>query len=196
LKRLFDILFSIVGLIISSPIFLCVAFIIRIEDDGPVFFMQERIGRNGKKFKIFKFRSMSFIKSSENARFDAGDSSRVTKTGLIIRKTKIDELPQMLNVLKGEMSFVGPRPEVEKWVNIYSDRWKVVHQVRPGITDNASIEFRNEEDLLCRSEKPQEIYQKDILPRKLTLYEEYVRTQSFIGDIRIILRTIKAIFSK
>ena len=196
LKRIFDIFFSITGIIIASPLFVIIALIIKLEDRGPIFFKQERIGRYGKKFSICKFRSMSVLESSEKGRFDPGGRSRITKAGAILRKTKLDELPQLLNVLLGHMSFVGPRPEVEFWVNTFPLRWKLIHQVRPGITDIASIEFRNEEKELAKSSSPIDTYRTEILPKKLDLYEEYVRNQTLIGDIKIIFRTIIVVLTQ
>jgi lipopolysaccharide/colanic/teichoic acid biosynthesis glycosyltransferase len=139
---------------------------------------------------------MSVNNSSVNGTFEAGNTIRVTRVGKILRRTKADELPQLINVLKGEMSFVGPRPEVEKWVSVYPDRWAYVHQVKPGITDYASIEFRNEEEILAKSTNPEKTYQDEILPRKLELNEQYVREQSFFKDINIIFRTICIVLIK
>ncbi|GAO28538.1 bacterial sugar transferase [Geofilum rubicundum JCM 15548] len=133
---------------------------------------------------------MTVVKEAASGSFDAGDSSRVTRVGRWLRKSKIDELPQLWNVLVGDMSLVGPRPEVQKWVAVYPERWQVVHSVRPGITDNASIEFRNEEALLATSDAPETTYKEVVLPQKLALYENYVRQNSFLGDIRIIFKTI------
>lgn len=194
LKRFFDIFFSIAGLVIFLPLLVLISLIIKLEDGGPVLFCQERIGRFGKKFIILKFRSMSSVKSPASVGFEPGNKSRITKTGSIIRKTKLDELPQLLNVLKGEMSFVGPRPEVEYWVNKYPERWKQLHQLRPGITDNASIEFRNEEDVLEKASDPAREYEKNILPKKLGLYEQYINNRSLVGDFRIIIQTILTLF--
>ena len=133
---------------------------------------------------------MSVKRGTEDGSFDVGSTRRVTRFGRFLRKTKLDELPQLWNVLKGDMSLVGPRPEVRKWVQIYPERWKRVLKVKPGLTEPASIEFRNEEELLARSKNPEHTYRTVILPRKLDLYEEYVKTQSLFGDIRILFRTI------
>lgn len=196
LKRSFDIIFSIAGLAIVLPLLIIISLAIKIEDGGPVLFCQERIGRYGKKFTILKFRSMSPVKNPSSAGFEPGNKSRITKIGSILRKTKLDELPQLLNVLKGEMSVVGPRPEVEYWVNKYPERWKQVHQLRPGITDNASIEFKNEEEILEKASDPAQEYEKNILPKKLGLYEQYMYKRSLVGDFRIIIQTIFALFKK
>lgn len=190
MKRVFDLLFSIVGLILLSPVFVIISFYIKLNDQGPVFFKQERIGKNGNPFTLLKFRSMRVLDSAQKGRFDAGNNSRVTSIGKNLRKTKIDELPQLINILKGNMSLVGPRPEVKKWVDAYPERWDKVLTVLPGITDNAAIEFRNEEDLLAKSDNPEKLYLEIVLPTKLQLYEKYVDHHSFLGDIGLIFKTI------
>ena len=136
---------------------------------------------------------MKVASGKKSGSFDAGDTSRITPVGFFLRKYKLDELPQFLNVLLGDMSFVGPRPEVKQWTAVYPEKWKIVHSVKPGITDNASIEFRNEELILAESQNPLKTYKEIILPRKLDLYIDYVQTRSFWGDITIILKTIKAL---
>lgn len=160
---------------------------------GPAFFIQNRIGLKGQMFNLFKFRSMSVVSDKNKGSFDAGDGSRITPLGKILRKTKLDELPQLINVLKGDMSIVGPRPEVKQWTEVYPEKWKIVHSVKPGITDNASIEFRNEEETLSQSDDPIKTYRDVILPRKLDLYIDYVNNQSFWGDLKIIFKTIKVV---
>lgn len=196
LKRLFDILFSLSSLILLSIVFLVIALIIKLWMSGPVFFSQERVGRNGKLFNLYKFRSMSVVKETSKGNFEIGGSLRITPLGKFLRKTKLDELPQLVNVLKGEMSIVGPRPEIKKWTEVYPSKWAIVLSVKPGITDNASIEFRNEEELLAKSDHPEIAYQKEILPKKLDLYEDYIKTRSLIGDIKIILQTIFVVITK
>lgn len=136
---------------------------------------------------------MSIDKKASKGSFDAGSSLRVTKIGKVLRKTKLDELPQLWNVFKGDMSFVGPRPEVRKWVDTYPHRWKKVHQIRPGISDPASIKFRNEEEILAESEDPNKCYLEQVLPAKLELYEKYVDEQNFVYDIKLILKTIMVV---
>jgi len=136
---------------------------------------------------------MRVITGAEKGSFDAGDKSRITPLGQILRKTKLDELPQLFNVFLGEMSLVGPRPEVKAWTEVYPEKWKIVHQIRPGITDNAAILFRNEEEILATSPNPQEAYKNEILPIKLEMYLNYVHNHTFIGDLLIILYTFKAI---
>ena len=197
MKRLFDIIFSLLILVSSIPVlFVTFLFLVFDLNNGPILFIQERIGQNRKTFKIYKFRTMALSKIIANSDFDAGDISRVTKLGSILRKAKLDELPQLINVLKGDMSIIGPRPEVQQWTEVYPEKWKIVHSVKPGITDNASIEFRNEEELLAQSEDPIKTYKDEILLRKLDLYIDYVNNQSFWGDIMIILKTIKVVILK
>jgi lipopolysaccharide/colanic/teichoic acid biosynthesis glycosyltransferase len=189
-KSLFDIVFALVVLILLMPLFILIALFIKVNDNGPFFFKQERIGKNGKPFILYKFRSMSVLKEATKGQFDAGNISRVTTVGKLLRKTKMDELPQLINVIKGNMSLVGPRPEVQKWISVYPERWIKVLTVTPGMTDNASIEFRNEEDILVNSENPEKMYMEFVLPKKLEFYEEYVDNHSFFGDIKLIFKTI------
>jgi lipopolysaccharide/colanic/teichoic acid biosynthesis glycosyltransferase len=196
MKRIFDFLSSLAGLIILSPVFLIVSLLIVMSMPGPVFFRQQRIGKNGKRFRFYKFRTMRMLNEAEKGSFHAGDNSRITPLGKILRKTKLDELPQLINVLKGEMSVIGPRPEVEQCTKVYPEKWEIVHRVKPGISDNASIVFRNEEELLAASENPQETYKNEILPQKLDLYMEYVNTHTFWGDLKIIFKTIKTVIFK
>lgn len=193
MKKLFDLFFSFVGLLLFSLLFFLITIAIKLLMPGPVFFIQQRIGHHSKPFRLIKFRTMRMAAGKSSGSFDAGNNSRITPLGRFLRKTKLDELPQLINVLKGEMSFVGPRPEVKQWTEVYPEKWKIVHSVKPGITDNASIEFRNEEEILAKSEDPIKTYKEVILPRKLDLYIEYVNNRSFTGDLKIILRTIKAI---
>jgi lipopolysaccharide/colanic/teichoic acid biosynthesis glycosyltransferase len=148
---------------------------------------------DGKEFKLYKLRSMTAISNQVKNSFVPGDSSRITRLGRFLRRTKIDEIPQLCNVLKGDMSIVGPRPEIKKWTEVYPEKWAVVLSVKPGITDNASIMFYNEEELLSRSPDPEGFYQNIILPKKLDLYIDYVKNQTFYEDIGIIFRTLKTI---
>lgn len=195
-KRLFDILASAIGLALLAPLMLIIAAAVRLTSSGPALFRQTRVGRHGQDFTLRKFRTMTHKPQAARGHFDAGDASRVTRLGRFLRKTKLDELPQLLNVLAGDMSLVGPRPEVRKWVQAYPDRWAAVLAVRPGITDPASIEFRNEEDILAAAPDPQAAYRDRILPRKLDLYEQYVATRSLPRDIALIFRTFRALGSK
>jgi lipopolysaccharide/colanic/teichoic acid biosynthesis glycosyltransferase len=196
MKRIIDILVSLSGIIILFPLALIVGIIIYLNDFQPVLFKQERIGRYGNPFRLLKFRSMTTKKGVSGSSFDIGDNSRVTRIGKLLRKTKIDEIPQLINVLFGDMSIVGPRPEIKLWTEVYPDRWSIVHSVKPGITDNASIEFRNEEELLANADDSETMYKDVILPRKLDLYIKYVENQSLSGDMEIIFRTIKTVIFK
>jgi len=201
-KRHFDITASLLGLVVVSPVLLVLAALVRFACGKPVLFRQQRVGYGGRHFTMLKLRTMrcaplSFNPSSSSyntGSFEAGDISRVTRIGKFLRKWKLDEIPQLWNVLEGDMSLVGPRPEITKWVNVYRERWANVLAVYPGITDPASIEFRNEESLLAAATDPEKAYRDEILPRKLDLYEEYVRNRSFWGDIGILCRTVRALF--
>ena len=195
-KRLLDLILSIGALLVFSPLLLILALLIKASSAGPVFFRQERAGKNGRYFRIFKFRSMAVDPDAEKKGFEPGSKMRVTSIGRILRKTKLDELPQLINVIKGEMSIVGPRPEVRKYVELYPERWAIVLSIAPGITDPGSIEFRNEEDILAAAPDPEKEYIEKLLPSKLELYEKYIRTISFASDIRIIARTAAAVIFK
>jgi len=193
-KRLFDLLFVILGLVVLSPVFLVISLLIKRDDNGPVLFKQERVGLNGKPFKVLKFRTMVIDAEQQGAKVTTSGDSRITKTGQWLRKYKLDELPQLINVLKGEMSLVGPRPEVPEYVAFYSEEQKqTVLSVLPGITDLASIEFRNENELLTGSQDPVNDYREKVLPIKLAYYEQYVKERSLWIDFKLILKTIVAI---
>ena len=193
-KRLFDLFFVIPGLVLLSPIFLVISLLIKRDDNGPVLFKQERVGLNGRPFKVLKFRTMVVDAEKQGAKVTMGGDSRITQTGQWLRKYKIDELPQLINVLKGEMSLVGPRPEVPEYVAFYSEQQKkTVLSVLPGITDIASIEFRNENDLLVGSRDPIKDYKEKILPIKIAYYEEYVLKRSLWLDFKIIFKTMYVI---
>lgn len=196
MKRLFDFICSVLLLIILISPLLVISVLIKLTMPGPIFFIQERVGRSGNLFKLIKFRTMKVADGKAKGSFDAGDSSRITPLGNFLRKTKIDELPQLLNVVTGDMSLVGPRPEVKIWTEVYPEKWAIVHKVKPGITDEASITFRNEEVILKNALNPTETYKNQILPQKLALYIQYVQNQSFLGDLKIILRTIAHVIFK
>lgn len=196
MQRLFDIVCAGLGLLILSPLSLLICVAIRLDSPGPVLFRQIRVGKHNRDFVLFKFRSMTVKQGTEQGSFELGSNSRVTRIGKLLRRAKLDELPQLWNVLMGDMSLVGPRPEVRKWVDIYRERWDFVLSVRPGITDPASIEFRNEEQILAAQEKPEEFYQNILLPRKLDLYEDYVRNRSFYGDLFVLFKTFLAVLTK
>lgn len=189
-KRAFDFFVSILGLVFLSPLFVSVAIIIKLSSKGKVFYAQQRIGRDFKKFYILKFRSM---REEGGLDITSGNDPRITAIGKVIRKTKIDELPQLFNVLKGEMSLVGPRPEVEKYVNIKKDEYVKVLRVRPGITDLAAIEFRDEELILSKFENIEQGYIDIVLPKKIKFYQKYIQSITFASDISIILKTLKVI---
>jgi len=196
MKRLFDILFSSIGLILMLPAFIIIALIIMIETKGPVFYLQTRVGKNNIDFKIFKFRTM-YVGSDKKGLLTIGDrDARVTKSGYFLRKYKLDEIPQLINVFIGNMSFVGPRPEVRKYVNYYSENDLKILKIKPGITDYASIHFRNEAELLKTTNDPDLLYVNKILPEKIRLNKLYLNKASIYQDIKIILNTIKVIFNK
>jgi lipopolysaccharide/colanic/teichoic acid biosynthesis glycosyltransferase len=194
-KRLFDILLSLIGLIVLSPFFVLIALAIVIDSRGGVFFRQLRVGRRGKGFLLNKFRSMRTGSDKTGLLTVGGDDSRITRVGAFLRKYKIDELPQLLNVLLGSMSLVGPRPEVRKFVDLYTEEQKKVLSVRPGITDYASLEYINENEILGKSAHPEETYVTEIMPDKLKLNLRYIAEQGFATDLKIIFRTIARIFS-
>jgi len=180
---------------LAVPLVFIVAFIV-FESKGGVFYKQVRVGRFGKTFKLIKFRTMR-ENSDKGLKITVGNNdSRITKSGKFLRRYKIDELPQLYNILKGEMSFVGPRPEVPKYVAMYDERQLKVLSIRPGITDYASIKFRNENELLSKAEDPEKYYITEVMPHKLGLNLYYLKTQSFILDIKLILRTLIYIFVK
>ena len=194
-KRIFDLLSALAGLLLLSPFFLLLAAFIRLDSPGPVFFRQVRVGRGGQPFRIHKFRTMATDASADGLQLTVGSDPRVTRTGRWLRKYKLDELPQLIDVVRGKMSLVGPRPEVPKYVKHYSREQKdIVLSVRPGITDNASIEYRDENNILAESDNPEQDYIEKILPIKLGYYLRYVADRSMTGDVAIILRTFGAIF--
>ncbi len=196
IKRIFDIVIALLGLIFLSPLLAIISLLILIKMKRPVLFLHKRVGRGGSDFLLYKFRTMEDLPEAREGRFDAGSKSRVTPVGKVLRKYKVDELPQLLNVLKGDMSFVGPRPEVRKWTEVHTDKWDIVLKVKPGITDKASIQFRNEEDILAQSTNPDLTYKEVILPQKLDINISYVNNRSFFMDLDIILNTLLAIVRK
>ncbi|MCF0205914.1 MAG: sugar transferase [Bacteroidales bacterium] len=194
MKRTFDIVCSFLGILILSPIFIIVAILVATTSRGGVFYRQVRVGKDFKDFKILKFRSMRPNSDQKGLLTVGSKDNRVTKVGYFIRKFKIDELPQLINVLKGDMSFVGPRPEVRKYVDLYNEEQKKVLSVRPGITDYASIEYRNENDILAKAADPEKAYIEDIMQEKLKLNLKYINEMSLGVDIKIIFKTIFKIF--
>lgn len=190
LKRLLDLIFSALGLIALSPLFAAVAAIIKLETRGPVLFSQERIGKDFRPFKIYKFRTMTADTSGKGPLITVGGDKRITRIGRFLRKTKVDELPQLINVLKGEMSLVGPRPEVRKYVELFKLDYERLLMVRPGITDPASIKFSDEEHLLSLSENWERDYTSTVLPTKIRLSSDYVTNNNILLDLKLILKTL------
>ena len=190
MKRVFDLFLSIIGLLFLTPIFIFISLLVKLTDKGQVFYKQKRVGKNYKPFMLYKFRTMVTTDSLGDISFEPGNTPEITPVGKYLRKMKLDELPQLFNVLKGDMSIVGPRPEVEKWVAVYPEQWSKVLSVKPGITDNASILYRNEEMILASSDDPDKTYKEVILPAKLKCYEEYVKKNSLFGDLKLIFKTL------
>ena len=192
LKRIFDTTLSLFGLIILLPFMLIIAVFIKFDSKGPIFFRQVRVTKGGKEFKIFKYRTMK-VGSDKYSQITVGKDGRITKIGSFLRKYKLDEIPQLINVLIGDMSLVGPRPEVPKYVALYTDEQKEILRVRAGITDYASIEFSDENNLLALEEDSEKAYIEKIMPKKIELNKKYLSEISILTDIKIILLTIKKI---
>ena len=196
MKRFFDIIASGCGLLVLRPIFLIMAIWIKWDSKGPVFYRQVRVGRHNKDFRILKFRSMRVGADKGSLVTIGGRDPRITRSGYFIRKYKLDEFPQLINVFKGEMSLVGPRPEVRHYVDYWTAEQMHVLDVRPGITDPASIKFRNENELMEKAENPEDYYINVIMQEKIRLYLEYVENASFWYDIRLVFQTIKVIITE
>lgn len=196
MKRTFDIVMSGLGLVCLSPLFLVLAVWIKCDSKGPVFYRQVRVGRNNKDFRLFKFRSMRPDSDKLGLITVGGHDPRVTRSGYYIRKYKLDEFPQLINVFKGDMSLVGPRPEVRKYVNMYTPEQMHVLDVRPGITSLASIRYRNENDILAEAEDPDRCYIEKIMPEKIAIDMEYVGKASLWTDIKLIFSTFREIIAK
>lgn len=196
MKRLFDIVASGLGLIVLSPLFLILSIWIKLDSKGPVFYRQVRVGRYNKDFRIFKFRSMRVGADKGSLVTIGGRDPRVTRSGYWIRKFKLDELPQLINVLIGDMSLVGPRPEVRHYVNYWTPEQMHVLDVRPGITDPASIKYLDENELLEKAENPEKYYIEVIMQEKIKLYLQYVEKQSFLYDITLIFKTFWMIVTR
>jgi len=196
MKRAFDIFASGCGLLVLSPIFLILAIWIKLDSEGEVFYRQIRVGRRNKDFRIFKFRSMRVGADKKGLITVGGHDPRITRSGFFIRKYKLDELPQLINVLIGDMSLVGPRPEVRKYVDLYTPEQLHVLDVRPGITDLASIRYRNENELLEKTEDPDKYYVEVIMQDKLKINLEYVDNHSFVRDIKLVFKTFWEIVCK
>ena len=194
MKRLFDILFSLMVLSLFFPFGILIALLILISSPGGVFFRQERIGLHGKPFRLFKFRSMRRDSEKSGTLTVGMKDSRITKIGVFIRKFKLDEFPQFINVLVGNMSVVGPRPEVKEFVDLYTEEQKKVLEVKPGITDYASIAYFNENEILAKSNNPRETYIKEVMPDKIKINQKYLNNPTLIHDFSIIWKTIIRIF--
>ena len=195
IKRLFDITASIIGIIILSPILLLISLFIVFESGFPILYRQKRVGKDNKDFFLLKFRSMNNGADKKGLLTIGEKDSRITRVGYYLRKYKLDELPQLLNVLTGNMSIVGPRPEVRKYVDLYSDDQKKVLSVKPGITDYASMEYTNENEILAKSTEPEQLYIQEVMPKKLFLNQKYIQEMGLITDIKIIFKTISKIIS-
>lgn len=195
LKRSIDILFSLLGLVLLVPLFIGIASLILFDSRGSIFYKQVRVGKGNKDFWLYKFRTMRVDSEKKGLLTIGGRDSRITRVGFALRKFKLDELPQLVNVLVGDMSLVGPRPEVRKYVQLYNQEQLKVLQVRPGITDYASLKYFDENELLAKSDNPEETYIQVVMPAKLELNKQYISEAGLVTDIKIILRTIARIFS-
>jgi len=195
-KRWFDVLFSLIGLLLLAPILLAIAIIIKLDSRGPVLFIQGRVGKNNKDFLIYKFRTMKLQSESKGLLTLGNHDSRITKVGYFLRRYKIDEFPQLFNILKGDMSFVGPRPELRYYVNFYNEDDLKIFTVRPGITGLASLKYRNEVELLKAADDPENFFIKTIIPDKLRFNKEYIEKRNFFFDLKLILITIIQVLTK
>jgi lipopolysaccharide/colanic/teichoic acid biosynthesis glycosyltransferase len=197
MKRLFDIVVAATGLVVLIPVLAACAVAVLLSSPGPIFFRQQRVGRHGVTFEILKFRTMRVARSGEEPQITVGQDPRITRAGVFLRKWKLDELPQLWNVVIGHMSLVGPRPEVPKYVEMYPVAMRdLVLSVRPGITDPCSIYLRDESAILAQAEDPDRFYVETLIPEKLRISGEYVKKRSFVSDIGIIVQTITSVFSK
>ena len=195
-KRIFDLVLSIPSLIILSPVYLLSAILIKLDTPGPILFSQERIGQNGKPFRLYKFRTMVKDAAKIGPPVTTAHDPRITRTGRLLRKFKVDEMLQVMNIVKGDMSVIGPRPEVKKYIDIFAEEYKDILKIKPGMTDYALIAFRNEEDILSRFENVEEGYIKEVMPEKIKLYRQYLSEMSLRTDIRIFFQTIWEILVK
>lgn len=195
MKRLFDIVFSFIGLVLLSPLFLIIAILIMVTSKGSVFYIQKRVGYKGIDFNLIKFRTMNTGAENSGLLTVGGRDPRITSIGFYLRKYKLDELPQLINVLKGDMSLVGPRPEVRKYVELYSEEQKQVLEMKPGITDYASIAYFNENDLIANSQNPEETYIREVMPAKIKLNLKYKNEVGVLTDLKLIFKTFARILS-
>ena len=196
LKRLFDVVFSVIGMILLFPILLLISILIKLDSKGPILFIQGRVGKNNKDFNIFKFRTMRVLSDKKGLLTLGNNDSRITKMGYVLRRYKIDEFPQLINILKGDMSFVGPRPELRYYVNFYTDDDMKIFKVRPGITGLASLKYRNEVELLKAAKDPEAFFIKTIIPDKLKYNKAYISKQNFFFDLKLIGLTIIKVITK
>ncbi len=194
-KRIFDIVSSFLGILILSPLLIILCLFVAFDSKGPVIFLQTRVGRNNKDFKLIKFRTMSPDSDQKGLLTVGGRDPRITSAGYYLRKYKLDELPQLFNVLAGDMSIVGPRPEVRKYVDLYNEEQREVLKVKPGITDYASLQYFRENELLAGSPEPELTYINEVMPAKLLLNKKYIAEAGLITDLKIILRTLRKIVS-
>ena len=193
LKRLFDFFFSLIGLIILSPLIFIISILIIIDSKGGIFYKQKRVGKNNKDFYLIKFRTMKTGADKQGLLTVGSKDSRITKVGFFLRKHKLDELPQLINILKGDLSFVGPRPEVRKYIELYDERQKQVLKVKPGLTDYASLEYINESEILSKTANPEKFYIEKIMPAKLELNLKYINESGIKTDMKIIYKTLRKI---
>ena len=196
MKRLFDIVVALGALLVLFPLFLIVAATIKLDSTGPIFFRQQRMGRGFHPFFIYKFRTMTDNRQNAGALFTVKHDPRITRVGRFLRKSKIDELPQLINVLKGEMTFVGPRPEVPSYVDLFRQDYEEILRVRPGITDLASIKYRDEASVLAQSPDPEAEYVNRVLPDKIKLAKEYISHSSFLFDLGLLFKTFYRLFQR
>jgi lipopolysaccharide/colanic/teichoic acid biosynthesis glycosyltransferase len=194
MKRTFDIVAATTGLVLLGPLFGLIALLIKLDSPGSILFRQERIGKGFRPFLIYKFRTMVQDASERGVLLTAGEDPRITRIGRFLRRTKIDELPQLLNVLKGDMSLVGPRPEVPRYVELFRCDYEHILKVKPGLTDLASLKYSDEASILGQSENPEGEYVGRLLPDKIDLAKEYIRHSSFLFDIRLIFETVMKLF--
>jgi lipopolysaccharide/colanic/teichoic acid biosynthesis glycosyltransferase len=194
MKRAFDYLVAAIGLVLLFPVFAVVSILIKVDSSGPVFFRQERIGKGFRPFLIYKFRTMVEDAARHGTAITIGADPRITRVGRFLRQTKIDELPQLVNVVMGEMSLVGPRPEVAHYVEMFREDYEEILQVRPGITDLASLKYQSESEWLSRFDNPEREYVTHVLPEKIKLAREYVQRTSMIVDLVLILKTVPRLF--
>ncbi|WP_317132814.1 sugar transferase [Pseudotamlana haliotis] len=196
IKRCFDFVFALLGLIVLLPFFLIIIILIKFDSPGPIFFIQTRVGKDNKDFNIYKFRTMRAESDSKGLLTLGNHDSRVTNAGYILRRYKIDEFPQLINIIKGDMSFVGPRPELRHYVNYYSEDDMRIFQVRPGITGLASLKYRNEVELLEKADDPEKFFIETIIPDKLRYNKEYIKKQNFFFDVQLIMLTVIKVITK